>query len=105
MSRAEGHAAAGRRHHHVGRHLRARFRHEIQPAAMHRNENVGLELLDLGDHLREVLFRRGAEMEAAPPEAAGAGAVPEGVFQIRVGTPLAEVEARLLEALISPIIS
>jgi DNA-binding protein Fis len=31
------------------------------------------------------------------PQGPGAGAVPEGVFQIRVGTPLAEVEARLLE--------
>ncbi|HEY7251233.1 MAG TPA: helix-turn-helix domain-containing protein, partial [Methylomirabilota bacterium] len=29
--------------------------------------------------------------------AESAGAVPEGVFQIRVGTPLAEVEQRLLE--------
>jgi DNA-binding NtrC family response regulator len=32
----------------------------------------------------------------ATAESAGAG-VPEGVFQIRVGTPLAEVEQRLLE--------
>jgi DNA-binding NtrC family response regulator len=31
----------------------------------------------------------------APVE--GAGGVPDGVFQIRVGTPLAEVEQRLLE--------
>jgi DNA-binding NtrC family response regulator len=38
--------------------------------------------------------RRGA---AGAAEAAGAGPVPEGVFQVRVGTPLAEVEARLLE--------
>jgi DNA-binding protein Fis len=31
------------------------------------------------------------------PQGPGAATVPEGVFQIRVGTPLAEVEARLLE--------
>jgi DNA-binding NtrC family response regulator len=30
-------------------------------------------------------------------EGPGAGAVPDGVFQIRVGTPLSEVEQRLLE--------
>jgi DNA-binding NtrC family response regulator len=34
---------------------------------------------------------------AAPGEGPGAGGVPDGVFQIRVGTPLAEVEQRLLE--------
>jgi two-component system response regulator HydG len=52
---------------------------------------------DLTDAVRErsvMLVRSGT---AGPPEAAGAGAVPEGVFQVRVGTPLAEVEARLLE--------
>jgi DNA-binding NtrC family response regulator len=32
-----------------------------------------------------------------PGDGPGAPVVPEGVFQIRVGTPLAEVEARLLE--------
>ena len=56
-----------------------------------------VDAADLPDAVRErsvMLLRSGP---AAPPEAAGAGAVPEGVFQIRVGTPLAEVEARLLE--------
>jgi len=50
---------------------------------------------DLPDAVRErpVMLLRGGP--AAPPE--GAGAVPDGVFQVRVGTPLAEVEARLLE--------
>ena len=32
-----------------------------------------------------------------PPEIAGATPLPEGVLNIRIGTPLAEVEARLLE--------
>ena len=32
---------------------------------MHGDEHVGLQLLDLGDHLLEILGRRGSEMEAA----------------------------------------
>jgi two-component system response regulator HydG len=50
---------------------------------------------DLPDAVRErsVMLIRGG----VPGAGEGSGAVPEGVFQIRVGTPLAEVEARLLE--------
>jgi two-component system, NtrC family, response regulator HydG len=53
---------------------------------------------DLPDPVRErsVMLLRGA-VAGAPLEVASGGAVPEGVFQIRVGTPLAEVEQRLLE--------
>jgi len=52
-----------------------------------------VDAADLPDAVRErpVMLTRGG------PQGPGAGAVPEGVFQIRVGTPLAEVEARLLE--------
>ena len=52
-----------------------------------------LRLLDLPDAVRErpVMLVRGG------PPGAGGTAVPEGVFQIRVGTPLADVESRLLE--------
>jgi two-component system response regulator HydG len=56
-----------------------------------------VDAADLPDAVRErpVMLTR-----SGPPgsgEGSGAAAVPEGVFQIRVGTPLAEVEARLLE--------
>jgi two-component system response regulator HydG len=52
---------------------------------------------DLPDAVRErsVMLVRGGT--PAPGDGSGAPVVPEGVFQIRVGTPLAEVEARLLE--------
>jgi len=52
---------------------------------------------DLPDAVRErpVMLMRGGTH--GPGDGPGAAAVPEGVFQIRVGTPLAEVEARLLE--------
>jgi two-component system, NtrC family, response regulator HydG len=56
-----------------------------------------VDAADLPDAVRErpvMLVRGGAQ---GPGEGSGAAAVPEGVFQIRVGTPLAEVEARLLE--------
>ena len=38
---------------------------EIQPAAMHRDQHIGLERLDLADDLLEVIGRRRSEMEAA----------------------------------------
>jgi DNA-binding NtrC family response regulator len=44
---------------------------------------------------RPVMLMRGGTH--GPGDGPGVAAVPEGVFQIRVGTPLAEVEARLLE--------
>jgi len=52
---------------------------------------------DLPDAVRErsVMLLRGGT--GASVEGPGAAPVPEGVFQIRVGTPLAEVEQRLLE--------
>jgi len=48
---------------------------------------------------RAVVLARGGRIEVAdlPAEIAGATPLPEGVLTIRIGTPLAEVEARLLE--------
>jgi two-component system response regulator HydG len=48
---------------------------------------------------RAVVLARGGRIELAdlPPEIAGATPLPEGVLTIRIGTPLAEVTARLLE--------
>jgi two-component system response regulator HydG len=48
---------------------------------------------------RAVVLARGASVELAdlPESVAGATPLPEGVFTIRVGTPLAEVQQRLLE--------
>ena len=45
------------------------------------------------------MLARGARVEVAdlPPEIAGATPLPEGVLTIRIGTPLAEVTARLLD--------
>jgi hypothetical protein len=57
--------AAGRRHDQVLRHLSVDFLHEVQAAAVHRHDDVRLELLDLRDHLRQVVLRRRPEMETA----------------------------------------
>jgi DNA-binding NtrC family response regulator len=48
---------------------------------------------------RAVVLARGARIDVAdlPPDIAGATPLPEGVLNIRIGTPLAEVTARLLE--------
>src|SRR5437899_1447227 len=48
---------------------------------------------------RGVVLTQGALMDMTdlPPEIAGATPLPEGVLSIRIGTPIAEVEARLLE--------
>ncbi len=48
---------------------------------------------------RGVVLARGALMDVGdlPEEVAGAMPLPEGVLSIRIGTPLAEVERRLLE--------
>jgi DNA-binding NtrC family response regulator len=45
------------------------------------------------------VLARGSRIEIAdlPGEIAGATPLPEGVLSVRIGTPLAEVEARLLE--------
>jgi transcriptional regulator of acetoin/glycerol metabolism len=45
------------------------------------------------------VLARGSRVEVAdlPPEIAGATPLPEGVLSVRIGTPLAEVTARLLE--------
>jgi two-component system response regulator HydG len=49
---------------------------------------------------RGVVLARGARVEVTdlPPEIAGATPLPEGVLTVRIGTPLAEIEARLLDA-------
>jgi len=48
---------------------------------------------------RGVVLAKGAAVDVAdlPEEIAGATPLPEGVLSVRIGTPLAEVEARLLE--------
>ena len=48
---------------------------------------------------RGVVLARGSQMDVAdlPPEIAGATPLPEGVLTVRIGTPLAEVEQRLLD--------
>src|SRR5712671_2393154 len=62
--RAEDQAATRRRVDDVARHLIAGLEQEVQPAAMHRNKNVRLKLLELGDHLLEIVLRRRPQMEA-----------------------------------------
>ena len=49
---------------------------------------------------RGVVLARGAAVDVTdlPEDVAGATPLPEGVFTVRIGTPLAEVELRLLEA-------
>src|SRR5215217_8208792 len=61
---AEGHAAPGRRDQHAVGHLGSRLLHEVQAAAMHRDEHVGLKLLDLGYDLLEVVGWCRPEMES-----------------------------------------
>jgi two-component system response regulator HydG len=48
---------------------------------------------------RGVVLARGTQVDLAdlPPEIAGATPLPEGVLTVRIGTPLAEVEQRLLD--------
>src|SRR5439155_1666114 len=64
-SYAERKAAAGGRDQHLVAHLCGRLLHEVEPGAVHRDHYVGVELLDLGDDLGEVILRRRPEMEAA----------------------------------------
>jgi DNA-binding NtrC family response regulator len=49
---------------------------------------------------RAVVLARGTAVEVGdlPEEIAGAAPLPEGVLTVRIGTPLAEVEQRLLDA-------
>src|SRR5579871_3597788 len=65
VSRAEGQTRAGGRHQQLLRHLRAHLADEVLAAAMHRHDDVRVELLDLADHLAEVVVRRRTEVEAA----------------------------------------
>ena len=65
VSHAERYAAAGRRDQQIVGHLRSRLRNEIEPAAMHREKYIWLELLDLADHLREVILWCRAQMKSA----------------------------------------
>jgi hypothetical protein len=64
-SDTEADAGAGRRCQNLARHLPLCFLGEIQPAAMHRNEDVWVQLADLADNLREVIHRCGTKVEAA----------------------------------------
>jgi two-component system response regulator HydG len=49
---------------------------------------------------RGVVLARGNQMDVGdlPPEIAGATPLPEGVISVRIGTPLAEIEQRMLDA-------
>ena len=65
VSHAETYAAASRGDQYIAGHLRSCLRNEIEPTAMHREQNVWFELLDLTNHLREVILWCRAKMEAA----------------------------------------
>src|SRR4029078_11982518 len=60
------------------------------PGHIRQLENVIQRAVVLGPRARIEVFH-------LPPEIAGATPLPEGVLTIRIGTPLAEVEARLLD--------
>src|SRR5262245_18990306 len=59
----EDQAAAGRGGDDTVGHLGTRLQHKVQTAAMHWDDHVGLKLLDLGNHLLEVVGGRRAKME------------------------------------------
>ncbi len=72
----------------------------IERAVVLAREGSRIEVSHLPEHLaeRSVMLERQAGSEAGAPELpAGAQGLSEHVFKIRVGTPLAEVEQRLLE--------
>ena len=59
-----------------------------------------VEVTDLPENVAEravMLERQEAGEGSGSAEGAGAGAAAEGFFKIKVGTPLAEVEQRILE--------
>jgi hypothetical protein len=72
-----------------------RFLDEIEPAAMHRDQRVRVQLADLGDDLGQIIGRGRAEVEAAHgkigpalasstqenPPAAAAAAKPADIFK------------------------
>src|SRR6476469_5269241 len=64
-SDSEANSGAGGRCQNPPRHLALRFLGEIQPAAMHGNHDIGIQLGDLADDLREIIRRRRPEVEAA----------------------------------------
>src|ERR1700686_2364855 len=64
-SDAEADAGAGGCRQNLARHLPLRFLGEIQPAAMHGNQHVRVQLADLGDDLGEIVRRRRPQMKAA----------------------------------------
>src|SRR5947209_6353527 len=64
-SDTETDARAGGRCQNLARHLPLGFLGKVQPAAMHRNQHVGVELADLADDLRKIIRRRRPEMKAA----------------------------------------
>src|SRR5229473_531434 len=64
-SGAEADSSAGRRCQNFARHLPLRLLGEVQPAAMHRNQDVRIELADLADDLRKVIRRCGPKVKAS----------------------------------------
>ncbi|UCF54133.1 MAG: DUF4118 domain-containing protein [Bradyrhizobium sp.] len=64
-SDAEGDTGAGGRGQDLARHLPLRLLGEVQAAAMHRDQNIRVQLADLADDLRQIIGRRGSEVEAA----------------------------------------
>src|SRR5712671_4102252 len=64
-SGAEADSSAGRRCQNFARHLPLRLLGKVQPAAMHRNEDVRVQLADLTYDLREIIRRRRPQVKAA----------------------------------------
>src|SRR5262245_38457905 len=65
LSGSEGQPAAGAGDEELVRHLLPHGLNEVGAAAVHRDDHVGVEPLDLGHHLVEVLSRSRAEVKAA----------------------------------------
>src|SRR5258708_11068246 len=64
-SNAKRDAGAGGRGQNLAGHLPLRFLGEVEPAAMHRNQDVRIQLADLAYNLSEVIRRGRPEVEAA----------------------------------------
>src|SRR5262249_8235025 len=71
----------------------------VERAVVLAREGSQIEVSHLPDNLadRSVTLERGGGHEPAGPEHPALAGLSENVFKIRVGTPLAEVEQRMLE--------